>query len=136
MTETEEMGQRIRASLPNVKRGSLRFFGQWFGRPHDNIHSVVGCDTDQDCLILFFNGGEQLRIWSPSNLKVNDTTFRIRTAARVRWEWNYYGRPPSQSNKCFIEFESTKDGIVGRELFEGTIRIVKGSRSENAIEIL
>ena len=35
MTETEALGDELRRSLPNIKNGSLRFWGVWFGGPYD-----------------------------------------------------------------------------------------------------
>jgi hypothetical protein len=38
-------GGEIANLLRHVKRGTLRFWGEWFGRQYDNIHIVVSCDA-------------------------------------------------------------------------------------------
>lgn len=89
MNETQKIADRIRQALPNVKSGTLRFWGEWFGKPYDNWHQLVRCEAEQNLLRLAFNENETLSVWAPSGLEVNLSTFRISTADRVRWEWFY-----------------------------------------------
>ena len=51
---------RIQQLLPHVHSGTLRFWGAWFGKPHDNFHTIVRANADGDCLILHFNEEETL----------------------------------------------------------------------------
>ena len=37
--------------------GTLRFFGDWFGRPHDNFHRLESATVDEESLVLRFDGG-------------------------------------------------------------------------------
>jgi hypothetical protein len=37
--------------------------------------------------------------------------FKIQNATRVRWEWFAYGRPKTERNRYFMEFERTGDRI-------------------------
>ena len=104
MNETEEIAKRIDCALPNVKKGSLRFWGDWFGGPYDNCHTLTRCCIDGERLSLFFNQGETLSIWSPRGLSVNGSKFRIRGARSVRWEW-FYGRAQDPRNLYFTEFK-------------------------------
>jgi hypothetical protein len=60
MNEAQQAADQIRAANPNVKSGTLRFRGHWFGRPYDNYHRLVGCDSEFDVLKLYFNEGEVL----------------------------------------------------------------------------
>lgn len=43
-------------------RGSLRFWGDWFGRPADNIHTVVSTEffSKENRLVLHFADGRNL----------------------------------------------------------------------------
>lgn len=66
-----EMEARIRAMLPNLKTGSLRIWGQWFGRPHDNIHRIVACSARDNELCLGFDDDETLTVWVPADLTAN-----------------------------------------------------------------
>lgn len=86
-----------------VKSGTLRVFGDWFGRPMDNWHTVVGAESDGERLIVRFDQGERLTVWAPDGVVITSDRFRIARASRVRWEWYYYGRPPAPENLCAVE---------------------------------
>ena len=112
MNETQDIANCIQKAIPHVKKGSLRFWGEWFGRPHDNTHTLMRCEVENACLRLFFDQGETLSIWSPSGLSISTSTFKIKTATKVRWEWFYYGRPQISSNLYFMEFERSRAGVT------------------------
>jgi hypothetical protein len=109
--EANSIAARLRALLPCAKSGTLRFWGEWFGRPHDNVHRIVDCDANDGVLRIAFNEGEGLWVWPPHAADVNEQTFLIRNAARVRWEWFYYGRPKIDSNRYFMDFTKTESGV-------------------------
>lgn len=111
MTDAERIAERIRAALPSVKRGSLRFWGQWFGRPHDNIHTLVGCTAEGARLRLVFDENETLCVSDPSGVTADRETFRIAGASSLRWEWFCYGRPKTPENLYFEEYVRSSDGI-------------------------
>jgi hypothetical protein len=50
--------------------GTMRFFGDWFGRPMDNYHKAINAsyDKDSDVLVLTFDGGEQCKVYSPVDI--------------------------------------------------------------------
>jgi hypothetical protein len=110
-TTAEEYAASLNLKLGNLPRGSLRFWGVWFGRPYDNNHSIVGAEGQSDLLRIKFDDGELLSVWSPSGLKVSATVFQIADAARVRWEWNSYGSPAGYEEKCFEDFQKGQNGI-------------------------
>ena len=60
-----EIATHIQQLLPNVHSGTLRFWGIWFGRPHDNHHAIVRAEAEGDCLVLHFNDEETLRAGHP-----------------------------------------------------------------------
>src|SRR4051812_37086562 len=101
--EVEQLAERIRNAVPNIKTGSLRFWGVWFGRPYDNCHCIVGSGGDANVLHLYFNEDEILSVWAPNGLTLNRSTFQILDAERVRWEWFYYGRPKIDANRRFLD---------------------------------
>ena len=113
MTEAERLAAEINNALP-VKSGTLRFFGEWFGRPYDNCHEVVTASAAGDELILSFNEGETLTIWNPTNANISDTRFEIVRASRVRWEWFLYGREKTNENRRFEDFQMTDGAITVR----------------------
>jgi hypothetical protein len=110
MRNTESFASEINGKLPDLKIGSLRFWGHWFGRPYDAFHRIVSCSSLDDKLILCFNENEVLSVWSPVGLTASSTQFRIAQASRVRWEWFYYGRPQTSENLFFEDVE--RDGAL------------------------
>src|SRR5277367_2653340 len=99
--------------LPRIKSGSLRFWGQWFGKPYDNWYQVTACDADGDLLRIHFPDKETLSVWRPRDAVVDEQTFRIGDADRVRWDWSYYGSEPGlPATGEFLEFTRTATGII------------------------
>jgi hypothetical protein len=90
MEEANEIVLRINNLLPRVKKGTLRFFGEWFGRPYDNVHSIESAEAKDHRLILTLNEKETLSIWNPSSFKINEDEFQIDIASRVFWQWYSY----------------------------------------------
>ena len=113
-----EVAAEITNALPNVKSGTLRFWGQGFGRPYDNIHTLVSCDATDDCLRLRFDLGEVLAVWNPVGVEINATEFRIRCAVAVRWTWYYYGRPQTPENLFYKDYAKKDGGIAFRTNWE------------------
>ena len=111
MTEAEQIADRLVRLLPHVRSGTLRFWGQWFGRPHDNRHRIVAGEARGDILRVRFDAGEVLTVQAPREATVDARTFLIGDAARVRWEWFYYGRPRTNENRYFEEFTRDDEGV-------------------------
>ena len=99
----------IDAALPSAKRGTLRIWGEWFGRPHDNFHSAVSCHAFDDGLRFAFNEDEVLTIWKPQHVVLNEAKFEIAEAVRVRWEWHWYGSPKTVSNLKYLDYMRSGD---------------------------
>lgn len=87
-------------------------WGVWFGRPYDNLHAVVGCEAKNDLLSIYFNEEEVLKVWEPRKLTLEASTFQIRDAQRIRWEWFAYGHPKTDANRFFKDFVKTGDRVV------------------------
>ena len=100
--------------LPSVKSGTLRIWGDWFGRPYDNCHRVIEAAADEVSVTVGFDQGETLRVWRPVGFEIDATTFRIRGAERIRWEWFYYGRPPESQNRFFLDSTHRAGFIQGQ----------------------
>ncbi len=85
----------------------------WFGRPCDNNHKIVNCFSEENTLTLEFDEQETLSLTEPDGLVLEEGVFFIQSAARVRWEWFYYGRPKTEDNRYFIDFvnQGTKFSI-------------------------
>jgi hypothetical protein len=94
---------------PNaVKSGTLRIWGDWFGRPHDNQHRVVAAEVNGTELRVLFDQDEVLLVQEPAGSAIDASSFRITAAQRVRWEWFYYGRGHTAANRYFLEY--ARDG--------------------------
>ena len=89
-----------------LKSGTLKFFGQWFGRPMDNCHRITDLRFDEvgKVLEMHFDAGERLLVWNPANYSVGEQEFTIKEASKVRWEWYGYGGTQSRDNLYFIEY--------------------------------
>lgn len=80
-----------------IRLGTLRVYGDWFGRPMDNIHTAVSVEWTGNELVIAFDEGERLQVTNPSGIDLaSEAPTRrlvIAQADRVRWSWYYYGRP-------------------------------------------
>jgi hypothetical protein len=110
MTYAESLAKRLSEQLPHVKVGSLRIWGDWFGRPYDNWHTVVGAEASGDVLFVLFNQGETLSVHEPRGAEFNPQTFCIKEASRVRWQWYSYGSEQTLENLRFRDYMLGPDG--------------------------
>jgi hypothetical protein len=115
--------------------GTLQIFGQWFGRPYDNIHTLVGAQWDSDHLLMRFNGGESLRVWQPEGLSVHGRQFVISSATRVLWQWYYYGRPQIPQNLYFEDYVVHSDHIVAKSSADWYVPNLKPDSTKPAVII-
>ena len=91
--------------------GTLRFWGNWFGRPMDNYHEIKNVEfyIEKNILILTFNEEEKLKIWNPSSLEIEKKELRIKRADKILFEWHLYGEDKIGEN---LRFESyTNNGL-------------------------
>lgn len=95
------------------KKGSLCFWGEWFGRPYDNIHVVEKCiyDEELNILTLLFKQHEECIIINPSGIINTDETFQIDKADHIIWKWYVYGKPITKENIRQIEYKNTNEGL-------------------------
>jgi len=136
MNESSKIAEQIGEMLPHVKRGTLRFWGVWFGRPHDNVHGMVKCHADGDILTMRFNENEILTVWFPNGLKLESSKFQIADAERVRLEWFSYGDPQTEENRLFYDFKKTATGVVANTNTSGGLAEMRPKRWLPAVEIV
>ena len=136
MTSAEELAEWITATLPDIKTGSIRLWGVWFGRPYDNCHRIVGCDAAEEAVRIRFDHDEVLSVFSPRRASIDRRTFRIDDADRVLWEWFRYGRPQTAENRCFREFIRSTAGVVSARTNDDASGPLKPIGSEPAVEIV
>ena len=136
MNKSQKISEEIQEALPYVKCGTLRFWGVWFGRPHDNMHKIVSSEYKLDVLRVRFDGDERLTVWYPEGLKLDASTFWIKSAERVRWEWYYYGRPKTDANLFYYDFVKTGETVVASSNVNWFTPDLKTDLSLSAVEIL
>jgi hypothetical protein len=94
--------------------GAIRFWGDWFGRPYDNIHRVTYAvyNEDSDTLVLTFEEYEECVACSPTGITSTEDTFFIADAKSVSWSWYYYGREPVKENMYRIQYTKENENTV------------------------
>lgn len=113
MQEVRDIATTINAKIGKLKSGSLQFYGEWFGRPMDNCHTITGADCDGEILQVYFDDGESLSVWAPESIEIGKNTFSIEAAWKVRWEWFYYGFEKTKENRYFLEYTASPEIVSG-----------------------
>jgi hypothetical protein len=105
----EYLANKINAIVPNIKAGSLRFFGVWFGKPYDNYHRIIKAEAKDSILLITFNENEVLEVTEPQDCVCSLEEFEIKCAKRVIGKWYYYGR--SQTNDDLFSYNFEFNGV-------------------------
>ncbi len=77
-----------------ISGSTLRFWGNWFGKPMDNYHEIkmVEFKNETKELALILGEMEKVRIWNPSNVQISQKELRIEKADKILFEWYHYGK--------------------------------------------
>lgn len=112
MPRSADLALLVDARRHELGAGSLLLFGEPFGRPFDNIHTLVHTEAnpDADSVTLVFDAGETLQIWNPEEVVIDAEGLRIGRASRLRWEWTPYGE--DDGSRCVIEHAVVDDALV------------------------
>lgn len=105
------LSNAIKSDLASLCAGSLSFWGNWFGRPYDNIHRIVGAHAIDKTTIIYFDQAECLVVEAPSDWSLTDGKLLIGNARLVRFHWYYYGRIPCQNTLQFEEYRVSEEGL-------------------------
>lgn len=136
-TSAEAAAADLQPLIGVVKGGSLRVFGDWFGRPYDNIHGVRSAVAERNELVVGFDGNETLRVASPDDWAFSEHSFRIQRARRVVWTWFYYGREQTPENlfteEHWIDDHGEIHAFSDANWYEPTFAPTKGNA---AVELL
>ena len=136
MTNAERIAGHFERLLPKLKPGTLRFWGDWFGRPNDNVHTAEECAAIGDILRITFDQGEVLSVFNPEDLQISEMAFRIGRASRVRWEWFCYGRPKTPSNLCYRDYASTEGAVSATTNVDWSGTDLRPEATEPAVEMV
>jgi hypothetical protein len=110
MTEEDKVLSVVQQHKGKIS-GTIQMFGDWFGRPYDNIHRLQEVSLSGNVLLMAFVGGEILEVTAPSGAKIDNKIFSIDRASRVLWKWFYYGKPQVDSNLYYYDYQ-VRDGAV------------------------
>ena len=97
--------------------GTMRFWGDWFGRPMDNWHKVTNAiyDESANVLVMTFENGEECIVSSPIGITSSKNSFYIQDASCVTWSWYFYGKERIDENKFQIQYKKESADIVIRQ---------------------
>lgn len=98
--------------LQVYKKGTLRFWGDWFGRPYDNYHTVIKSELTKDRCVLYFDCGGICVITHPLDIVSTPQEFYIKYAHQIQWRWNLYGEEKSTQNERMLTYERMSDTVV------------------------
>jgi hypothetical protein len=95
----------------------MRFWGDWFGRPMDNVHKVTRAvyNEDSDTLALTFEEHEECIVCSPTCITSTEHSFFVTDAKSVSWSWYYYGKEPVKDNMLRIQYTKENEHTVVRQ---------------------
>ncbi len=118
--------------------GTLRFWGNWFGKPMDNYHEIknVEFDNRKNILTLTLGEDEKLKIWNPSNLEIGRKELRIKNADKILFEWHLYGESKSEENLRFESYINNGVNIEFATDFMTDDRKTECYKSEPALSII
>jgi hypothetical protein len=111
MTDSIDLLNALYEQLDRLRSGSLSFWGNWFGKPYDNNHRIVGATATDDTIVISFDQAETLIIEAPRGWSIDEGRLLVREASRVRWQWFYYGRLPSPDTLQFEEYRWSKGAL-------------------------
>ncbi|MBN1688409.1 MAG: hypothetical protein JW893_04855 [Candidatus Omnitrophica bacterium] len=136
-SESQRLVEKFEKGNLKLASGCLKFFGSSFGRPRDNIHTMVSVayDEKEEVLVLNFDQSECLRVCQAEGIRADRHSFKISRAQKVRWEWFYYGRPQTKENLYYEEFIHEEGRILARTNADWHQKEFDVSPKEPAVEI-
>lgn len=97
-----------------IKGGSICIWGEWFGRPYDNFHTVESVQWRKTEIVIHFDQGESLYIYNPANIINEEKRFVIGEATKVLFVWYYYGKEHTYDNLYVRQYIKDADGNLLR----------------------
>lgn len=130
----------MKKNISCLKKGTLKFWGEWFGRLMDNYHIIVNVqfNAQENILTFTFNESETLTIWNPVYINSDSSEFNIRIATKIRWEWYSYGQPKTHQNVYYNQYEKQDNSIIissGKGTLENVGKKVIEAEGYYAVEI-
>ncbi len=94
--------------------GTIRIYGDWFGKPYGNYHEINSATYDQieKLLTLYFKEGEKLQIYNPKHLFEARTFLKIIQADSIKMTWFYKGSTHSEAKQYYIDYGNENKKIT------------------------
>lgn len=114
--------------------GSLRLYGEWFGRPNDNYHKILLCIFKDGILKIKFDAGETIKIWNPNNITFNNNELIIKDSTCVEFLRYYYGKPQTIENSTIDIY--SKGEVINPSIKSGKVYKKIIQQGYPAVELL
>ena len=94
-----------------IKGGTPEFWGDTIGRPSESIYKMKDIFIEDTNLVMILEDDEKIVISNPSNFVLNDNKFTIPNSDKVTFQWFYYGKPKTDDNLYYFEYERSEQNI-------------------------
>lgn len=98
-----------------ASKGSLCFWGDWFGRPYDNLHIIKEVYYRDKVLFITFENDEELEIHNPKDIINEIGHFKICDADIIYWTWYPYGVEKHTESQHKLIYQRLDNGKVKKE---------------------
>lgn len=124
-------------NIRNIGRGTLRFHGDWFGRPMDNCHVPKSIEVEDQVLRIGFDDNSVLEVETPSGFEIQNKVTAILRARKVIYKYGHSG-PYNEGSKYYREYIEEDNRIVKRSgrVGEEIYREEYLEKDNNAVEII
>lgn len=99
---------KIITNLEEKPGGTLRFYGEWFGRPYDSYHKISECILKDEILTIKFEAGETIIIWNPNHIIFSSNELIIKDSTCVEFVRYDYGQPQTKENLRIDRYSNGK----------------------------
>src|SRR5699024_10519462 len=106
---------RLINQLEEKPGGTLRIFGEWFGRPYDNYHKISECTYKDEILKMTFDTGETIKIWEPSHIIFNANELIFKGSTCVEFSRYDYGKPRTNENVIINRYTNNEESNLSIE---------------------
>ena len=100
-----------------TKGGSLCFYGDWFGRPHDNFHQIIHTSYDGEILEIIFDQQEHLLVYQPEGITSTARELEITKAQKVKWLYIPYGSKTTEYNTITYTYNAESKTVIKETKF-------------------
>ena len=108
---------KIINNLEEKPGGTLRLYGEWFGRPFDNYHKILECMFKDRILHIIFETGEKIKVWNPDKITFNNSELMIKDSTCVEFLRYYQGKPQIEENLIIDRYSN--DALINSSIKSG-----------------